>query len=103
MRQRWQQQHRVVGQLVCDSKLVAVHEIPSANDPQFVQQRCRTLPITQTVSSIPGYPTKLKIFLTNASRYWQVRCFFAPGAQGDHPQPAHNQQAGRCGTGETFL
>lgn len=63
---------------MCDSKLVAVHEIQSANDPQFVQQRCRTLPITQTVSSIPGYPTKLKIFLTNASRYWQVRCFFAP-------------------------
>ncbi len=48
---------------------------PSQIDPSVCGN---TLSITATVTSVPGYPAKLKIFLTNASRYWQVRCFFAP-------------------------
>lgn len=48
----------------------------AANDENFYQIRNRTLPIKSTITSIPGYPTKLVIFLTNASCYWQVRCFF---------------------------
>jgi len=58
----------------------AVHmrESSCANDEFFAHQRCRTLPITATVTTIAGYPTKLKIFQTKASRYWQVRCFFSP-------------------------
>lgn len=50
--------------------------IAAANDGQYQQQACRTLPIPATVTPIAGYPAKLKIYLTNASRYWQVRCFF---------------------------
>jgi site-specific recombinase XerD len=52
----------------------------AANDAVITRARCRTLPIAHTVSTIQGYPTKLKIFQTAASRYWQVRCFFAPSA-----------------------
>jgi hypothetical protein len=48
----------------------------AANDAIFHQKRCRTLPIRSTVTTIPSYPTKLTILLTNASRFWQVRCFF---------------------------
>lgn len=48
----------------------------AANDVQYQGRACRTLPIPFTITPIPGYPTKLKIYLTSASRYWQVRCFF---------------------------
>jgi hypothetical protein len=51
-------------------------DILAANDAEFQKSRCRTLPIPTTVTSVPRYPTKLTIFLTNASRFWQVRCFF---------------------------
>ena len=47
----------------------------AANDTRFFQQRHRTLPIAQSVTPIANYPTKLRIFQTNASRYWQVRCY----------------------------
>ena len=50
--------------------------IAAANDGYYQQQACRTLPIPATVTPIPSYPAKLKIYLTNASKYWQVRCFF---------------------------
>jgi len=46
------------------------------NDDNFYIGRNRTLPISSTITSVPSYPTKLCIYLTNASRYWQVRCFF---------------------------
>ena len=48
---------------------------PAANDNRFLTQRHRTLPIEQSVTPIANYPTKLRIFQTNASRYWQVRCY----------------------------
>jgi len=51
-------------------------KVAAANDFAYQHQACRTLPIPATVTPIPGYPAKLKIYLTNASRYWQVRCFF---------------------------
>ena len=47
----------------------------AANDTLFLPSRHRTLPILATVTPIANYPTKLRIFQTNASRYWQVRCF----------------------------
>jgi hypothetical protein len=50
--------------------------IAAANDERYQQQACRTLPIPTTVTPVAGYPAKLKIYLTNASCYWQVRCFF---------------------------
>ncbi len=50
--------------------------IAAANDGLYQQQACRTLPIPTTVTPVAGYPAKLKIYLTNASQYWQVRCFF---------------------------
>ena len=53
-------------------------DTPAANDPVAALPRCRTLPIAHTVTSVPGYPTKLVIFRTQASRFWQVRCFFPP-------------------------
>jgi hypothetical protein len=47
----------------------------AANDTQYLPPRHRTLPILASVTPIANYPAKLRIFLTNASRYWQVRCF----------------------------
>ena len=49
--------------------------IAAANDDDFHASRHRTLPILASVTPIANYPTKLRIFKTNASRYWQVRCF----------------------------
>ena len=50
----------------------------AANDAVIAHSRCRTLPIAQTLSAIKGYQSKLRIFQTQASKNWQVRCFFAP-------------------------
>ena len=47
----------------------------AANDPLYFPSRHRTLPILESVSPIANYPSKLRIFQTNASRYWQVRCY----------------------------
>ena len=48
----------------------------AANDTLFLPARHRTLPILATVTPIANYPTKLRIFKTLASRYWQVRSIF---------------------------
>jgi site-specific recombinase XerD len=47
----------------------------SANDGVYRLKRARTLPLQHTMTYIQGYPEKLKIYLTNASSFWQVRCF----------------------------
>jgi hypothetical protein len=47
----------------------------AANDTNYLLPRHRTLPILASITPIANYPSKLRIFLTNASRYWQVRCF----------------------------
>lgn len=33
-------------------------------------------PIPDTVTTIPGYPTVLKLFKTGESKFWQVGCYF---------------------------
>lgn len=48
----------------------------AANDALYSARRCRTNVVPETIAFVPGYPHKLRIFLTNASCYWQVRCFF---------------------------
>lgn len=35
----------------------------------------RTTPIADTITAVPNYPKKLTIFKTEASSYWQVRCY----------------------------
>ena len=47
----------------------------AANDTNYLPPRHRTLPILASISPIANYPSKLRIFKTNASRYWQVRCY----------------------------
>lgn len=47
----------------------------AANDTDYKPSRHRTLPILASITPIANYPTKLRIFKTMASRYWQVRCF----------------------------
>jgi integrase len=47
----------------------------AANDIRYLPPRHRTQPILASVSPIANYPSKLRIFKTMASRYWQVRCF----------------------------
>ncbi len=47
----------------------------AANDTNYFPPRHRTLPILASVTPIANYPSKLRIYLTNASRYWQVRCY----------------------------
>ena len=51
-------------------------ELCAANEDDYRYQRHRTSPISSTIYSIPNYPKKLRIYLTNASPYWQVCCFF---------------------------
>lgn len=46
-----------------------------ANDNDFHASRHSTLPIVASVTPNANYPTKLRVFKTNASRYWQMRCF----------------------------
>ena len=50
-------------------------DIDAVNDDSFNHKRHRTSAIFESVASIANYPTKLRIYLTNASPYWQVRCF----------------------------
>lgn len=47
----------------------------ACNDSNYLPPRHRTLPILTSVTPIANYPSKLRVFLTNASRYWQVRCY----------------------------
>jgi hypothetical protein len=47
----------------------------AANESTYLPPRHRTLPILASITPIPNYPSKLRIFKTNASRYWQVRCY----------------------------
>jgi len=47
----------------------------AANDTLFKDQRHRTSQIVSTVAPIANYPSKLRIYLTNSSVYWQVKCF----------------------------
>ena len=48
----------------------------AANDANFSACAGRTKAIPESVTPIPNYPTKLRIYQTNASRYWQVCCYF---------------------------
>lgn len=48
----------------------------AANDNVYTLSRHRTLPIPATITPVANYPAKLRIYQTNASPYWQVRCFF---------------------------
>ena len=56
--------------------MLSTYEIWAANDEAYSPNRHRTLPIPATVTPIANYPSKLRIYMTNASRFWQVRCFF---------------------------
>ena len=47
----------------------------SANDDDFNRLRHPTSQIHQSVSPVKDYPHKLRIYQTNSSPYWQVRCF----------------------------
>ncbi len=47
----------------------------AANDSDFKSKRHRTSQIRESISPIANYPSKLRIYLTNASPYWQVKCF----------------------------
>ncbi len=47
----------------------------AANDTNYLPPRHRTLPILASISPIANYPSKSRIFKTNASRYWQARCY----------------------------
>jgi integrase len=51
-------------------------EFEAANDTEFRHQRHHTSSIPESVTPIQNYPSKLRIYLTNASPFWQVKCFF---------------------------
>jgi hypothetical protein len=46
-----------------------------ANDDSFGSQRARSVPVLSSMSTVRGYPSKLKIFRIRGSRFWQVRCY----------------------------
>lgn len=50
--------------------------LDAANDHDFHKQRHRSLPIIDTITQVPDYPNKLRIYRIPASPFWQVRCFF---------------------------
>ena len=63
---------------MAETTLVAMQDLEkqqAANDTLYLPPRHRTLPILASVSPIANYPSKLRIFKTMASRYWQVRCY----------------------------
>ena len=47
--------------------------VQSANDAAIV--RNRTTPISQSITPVPSYPSKLVVYKIAASRFWQVRCW----------------------------
>ena len=46
-----------------------------ANDESFSSQRARSVPVPSSMSTVRGYPSKLKIFRIPGSRFYQVRCY----------------------------
>jgi len=46
-----------------------------AKDPSDRSTRHRSVPIPETLTPIPGYPTKLVIFMSPASSYWWARYY----------------------------
>lgn len=55
--------------------MTQTQNLSSANDAVYASKHASTMPLQHTITNIPGYPDKLKIHLTNASPFWQVRCF----------------------------
>jgi integrase len=51
-------------------------QFEAANEDEFKHQRHHTSQIPESVSPIENYPRKLRIYLTNASPFWQVKCYF---------------------------
>jgi integrase len=50
-------------------------EIAAANENMYYEGRHRSVPIQASITPVPRYPHKLCIYLSNASQYWQVRCY----------------------------
>lgn len=48
---------------------------PTPSGPATRSKSTRTVPIPHTLTSVRGYPDKLKIYRIEASPFWQVRCF----------------------------
>jgi len=67
--------HKLVAQLGLRQYSNAMFSVPACNDEHYSVKRCRTLPVVETITHIPSYPTTLCIFCTNASRFWQMRLF----------------------------
>ena len=65
----------------------------AANDLFYVVERNRSLPIPSSVSCVPGYPDKLKIFRTPSSSYWQAKCFHRGRV---HTRSLRTEQRGRA-------
>lgn len=65
----------------------------AANDTFYLPPRHRTLPIAASVTPIANYPSKLRIFQTNASRYWQVRCYLKGKTYTQSLKTVHKQTA----------
>jgi hypothetical protein len=50
----------------------------AANDAAMRNKhRHRSVPITDTITAVPGYPNKLVVFKIAASKFWQVRCWIS--------------------------
>lgn len=47
----------------------------ASNDSFYFSRQNKNLPIITSLTCVPGYPIKLKIYLIHASPYWQVRCY----------------------------
>ncbi len=52
-----------------------MHTPVSANDAIFASRQARSMPVLSSLTSVRGYPSKLKIYRISGSRFWQVRCF----------------------------
>ena len=52
------------------SVLNATADLAACNDEVFRAHRGRTVPIPESLTSVPGYPEKLRIYRIEASRFW---------------------------------
>lgn len=64
-----------------DTDCVAEHihadlDNEAANDALLNPSPHRNAALPGSLTQVSGYPDKLKIYLTSASSFWQVRCFF---------------------------
>ena len=62
--------------LMSNTTINIVPVFATANDEFYRSVRHLSVPIPETMTHVPDYPAKLRIYKIAASPYWQMRCYF---------------------------